>query len=429
MGREHGRVQVAGRIVARPSLRRRGLSLFSPTGVLAAVCVLAAAAAMAADPQAAGRRLEGVERAIDKDREAYRRFDGKAAGLAEEIDRLRREKVASATAIRAGEAEMSRLEARLAQLTREEARKASGLAAGRRQMADVLSALTRLARHPPAAIIVQPLSPADTVRGGILLRTSVGEIERRAGRLRAELEGLATTRHSIADRSLELGATAAALEAERLRLNGLLAGTTELHRQAAADSREAAARIRRLSSEARDLRELLARLGPATGDRSRPPEQETAVASLPRLVLTPPPESGRPIAAARGTLPFPVVGRVVGRYGEESGSGLISKGITIETRSGAQVVSPHQGRVAFAGPFRGYGQLLIIEHGEAYHSLMAGFDRIDTVIGQLVFGGEPVGVMGHPDDGKPSLYLELRRNNRPVDPLPWFAASEAKVSG
>jgi septal ring factor EnvC (AmiA/AmiB activator) len=147
------------------------------------------------------------------------------------------------------------------------------------------------------------------------------------------------------------------------------------------------------------------------------------------LVLTPPPESGRPIANARGTLPFPVVGRVVGRYGEESGAGLISKGITIETRPGAQVVSPHRGRVAFAGPFRGYGQLLIIEHGEAYHSLMAGLDRIDTVIGQLVFGGEPVGVMGYPDDGKPSLYLELRRNNRPVDPLPWFAASEAKVSG
>jgi septal ring factor EnvC (AmiA/AmiB activator) len=171
------------------------------------------------------------------------------------------------------------------------------------------------------------------------------------------------------------------------------------------------------------------RLGPPTGDRLPPSEKETEMPSPLRLVLTPPPESGRPIAKLRGTLPFPVVGRVVGRYGEESDSGLISKGITIETRPGAQVVAPHEGRVAFAGPFRGYGQLLIIEHGEAYHSLMAGFDRIDAVIGQLVFGGEPVGVMGYPDDGKPNLYLELRRNNRPVDPLPWFAVSEAKVSG
>jgi len=412
-----------------PSRRRRGVSQLSPLGVLAVVCLLSAAAALAADPEATDNRLEGVERAIDEDRATHRRLDRKAAELAEGIDRLRREKVASATAIRAGEAEMSRLEARLAQLTREEAQKASGLAARRRQMAGVLSSLTRLARHPPAAIIVQTLSPADAVRGGILLRTSVGEIERRAESLRAELEALAIARRSIADRSQELRTTAAALQAERLRLDGLLAKTTELHRRAAADSNEAAARIRRLSREASDLRELLARLGPETDDRLPPREEEAVAPSPPRLVLRPPPQNGRSIANARGTLPFPVVGRVVGRYGEESDSGLISKGITIETRPGAQVVAPHQGRVAFAGPFRGYGQLLIIEHGEAYHSLMTGFDRIDTVIGQLVFGGEPVGVMGYPDDGKPNLYLEFRRNNRPVDPLPWFAVSEAKVSG
>jgi len=412
-----------------PSRRGRGVLLLSSIGVLAVVCLLSAAAALAADPEATGKTLEGVERAIDKDRATHRRLDRKVADLAEEIDRLRHEKVASAAAIRGGEAEMSRLEAVLAQLMREEAQKASGLAARRRQMADVLSSLTRLARHPPAAIIVQPLSPADAVRGGILLRTSVGEIERRADRLRAELEALTIARRSIADRSQELRIKAAALQAERLRLDGLLAKTTELHRQAAVDSSEAAARIRRLSREARDLRELLARLGPETDDRSSPPEGGAVAPPSPRLVLTPPPESGRSIANARGTLPFPVVGRVVGRYGEESDSGLISKGITIETRPGAQVVAPHQGRVAFVGPFRGYGQLLIIEHGEAYHSLMTGFDRIDAVIGQLVFGGEPVGVMGYPDDGKPNLYLELRRNNRPVDPLPWFSTSEAKVSG
>ncbi len=415
--------------MASPSQRGRAVSIPSSTGVLAVALLLVAAASMAADPEAAGKRLEGVERAIQEDRATHRHLDRKAAELAEEVDRLRREKVASATAIHAGEAEMSRLEARLAQLTREETQKASGLAADRRQMANVLSALTRLSRLPPAAFIVQPLSPADTVRGGIVLRASVGEIKRRAGRLRAELEGLATARRSIAARSLELRTATAALQAERLRLDGLLARTAELQRRAAVDSRDAAARISRLSSEAKDLRELLVRLGPPTGDRLPPSEEETAMPSPLRLVLTPPPESGRPIAKSRGTLPFPVVGRVVGRYGEESDSGLISKGITIETRPGAQVVAPHEGRVAFAGPFRGYGQLLIIEHGEAYHSLMAGFDRIDAVIGQLVFGGEPVGVMGYPDDGKPNLYLELRRNNRPVDPLPWFAVSEAKVSG
>lgn len=429
MGREYGRVQVAGRMVAGPSQRGRGMSLFSSTGVLAVTVVLMATAAMAAGPETAGERLEGVEQAIEEDRATRRRLDRKAADLSAEVNRLRHEKIASARAIRAGEAEMSRLEARLARLTREEADKVAALTSDRQQMANVFSALARLALNPPTAILVQPMSPVDAVRSGMLLSASVGEIEGRADRLRAELEDLTIARRAAADRSLELKNTAAALEAERLRLEGLVAKTAELQHQATVDSRETAARINRLSSEAKDLRDLLAHLGPNTVGRSPTPADQAVSPSPPRLILTPPPENGPRIVNARGALPFPVVGRVVGQYGKESGAGLISKGITIETRAGAQVISPHQGRVVFAGQFRGYGQLLIIEHGEAYHSLMAGFERIDAVIGQLVFGGEPVGVMGYPDGGRPILYLELRRNNRPVDPLPWFATSEAKVSG
>ncbi len=148
------------------------------------------------------------------------------------------------------------------------------------------------------------------------------------------------------------------------------------------------------------------------------------MALLPRRQIDSP-----PITGAQGNLPYPVVGRVVVRYGESTGSGLTSKGITIESRTGAQVVAPHDGRVAFAGQFRGYGQVLIIDHGEAYHTLLAGLSQIDTVVGQLVFGGEPVGVMRRSGDGKPRLYLELRRNNRPVDPLPWLTKAEVKVSG
>ncbi len=93
------------------------------------------------------------------------------------------------------------------------------------------------------------------------------------------------------------------------------------------------------------------------------------------------------------------------------------------------MVSPHEGRVVFAGPFRRYGQLLIIEHGEGYYSLLAGLARIDGVIGQWILGGEPVGIMGRPGNGNPALYMELRRNGQPINPLPWLAARKGKVSG
>ncbi|MDR3441105.1 peptidoglycan DD-metalloendopeptidase family protein [Telmatospirillum sp.] len=136
----------------------------------------------------------------------------------------------------------------------------------------------------------------------------------------------------------------------------------------------------------------------------------------------------RPFSQAEGEMPFPARGRVVARFGQNNESGSPSRGITIAPRPGAQVVSPYDGQVVFAGPFRGYGLLLIIEHGEGYHTLLAGMARIDGNVGQHLLPGEPVGVMGQ-SESKPLLYVELRRNGQPVNPLPWFTAHKTKVSG
>jgi len=125
---------------------------------------------------------------------------------------------------------------------------------------------------------------------------------------------------------------------------------------------------------------------------------------------------------------MPVVGKVTRRYGENDEYGAASKGIVIEARPGGQVVAPFDGRIEFAGPFRGYGQILIIEHGDGYHSLLAGLERIDGEVGQWLVAGEPVGVM--PSDGPgAALYLELRRHEQPINPLPWLATRDDKVSG
>ncbi|MFP6745052.1 MAG: peptidoglycan DD-metalloendopeptidase family protein, partial [Alphaproteobacteria bacterium] len=136
----------------------------------------------------------------------------------------------------------------------------------------------------------------------------------------------------------------------------------------------------------------------------------------------------RSIIEARGELPMPVRGRLQSLFGDTS-NGVKSKGISIVTRGGAQVVTPYDGEVVFAGPFRGYGQLLIIEHGKGYHTLLAGFSRIDSILGQWLLAGEPVGVMGWGSNGGPVLYIELRRDGVAINPLPWLAVSADKVSG
>ncbi len=166
---------------------------------------------------------------------------------------------------------------------------------------------------------------------------------------------------------------------------------------------------------------------PAAG--RRPP---IATAAAPPPARTDPgrPKSLRSFAAARGAMVFPASGRVSRRYGEAEGVGMSSKGLTIQTRSGAQVVAPFEGRVEFAGPFRGYGQILIIEHGDGYHSLLAGLDRIDGAVGQWLVAGEPVGVMkSGGGEAKPALYIELRHHGQPIDPGPWLAPREDKGTG
>ena len=126
---------------------------------------------------------------------------------------------------------------------------------------------------------------------------------------------------------------------------------------------------------------------------------------------------------------MPARGRVIATFGERESGAATSKGISILTRTAAQVVAPFDGRVRYAGLFRLYGQILIIEHGERYHTVLAGLDRIDAVVGQGVLAGEPVGVMSRGESGDPVLYLELRRSGQPINPLPWLATTSDKVQG
>ena len=122
-------------------------------------------------------------------------------------------------------------------------------------------------------------------------------------------------------------------------------------------------------------------------------------------------------------------GRLIGRYGESSNFGNTVRGIRLETRSEAQVVTPFDGKVVFAGPFRTYGQVLIIEHRGGYHTILAGLGLVDVVVGQWLLAGEPVGLMATPKVAKPILYVELRRDGQPINPLPWITDKNRRVRG
>jgi septal ring factor EnvC (AmiA/AmiB activator) len=161
-----------------------------------------------------------------------------------------------------------------------------------------------------------------------------------------------------------------------------------------------------------------------------PPPRPNAAPSPPApATLRPSPPPGiRAFPTVGASLTPPVLGRLATRFGEISAVGLNSKGISLATGAEAQVVAPFDGRVVFRGPFRGYGEILIIEHDGGYHSLLAGLGRTDAAVGQWLLAGEPVGIMGPASDGNPELYLELRHGGEPIDPLPWLKTRDIEAN-
>ncbi|MDR1025856.1 MAG: peptidoglycan DD-metalloendopeptidase family protein, partial [Lactobacillus sp.] len=127
---------------------------------------------------------------------------------------------------------------------------------------------------------------------------------------------------------------------------------------------------------------------------------------------------GEEFIKAKGKLLMPARGSVVTKFNEEMSKGVKSKGVVVKTRNMAQVVSPFDGSVMFAAPFRGYGNTIIIDHGKGYLSLLAGMESVDCEPGQMLLAGEPIGQM--PNDANAKLYIEIRKDSNPLDPMRWI---------
>jgi septal ring factor EnvC (AmiA/AmiB activator) len=434
--------------VREPERLRRAVP---PLIVAALLCIPAHAA------DTPEQRLKSVEKQLDDTRARETQFAREAEALAAEIAGLRSDSVATAKTAQQHEAALSALEERLALLGAEQSRKSEELNLHRTQQMRLLMALERLARNPPEGLALGPGDPIDALRSATLLGAAIAPLEIEARALRQEIAALAVLRRQIAEAESRHQSERFDLETEQGRLAALIERKVELQRQAQHGAEQSGHREAQLATQAGDLQQLIERL---SGERrareaaeaqkrqeeaqrreaerlaslAEPPPEKPAdsgavEAALPPLPLDPSkPSVLHPFAGARGHVVYPASGEMMTRFGESDELGVTSKGITFETRAAAQVIAPYDGRVLFAGPFQGYGQILIIEHGDGYHSLLAGLGRVESPVGQWLVAGEPVGVMPQ-GATRPHLYLELRHNGQPINPLPWLATRDEKVSG
>ena len=430
-------------------------------------------------------KANALERAIEDSRRKALRLGRAADDLAGQIETLRAQSIEAARNAQDHETRLSDLESQLETLEQRRDAKATDLKARHTQLGATLAALQRIAVRPVDALIVAPGTPIDTVRGATLLGAAIPALEDRADLLRAELTELAALSDEISLRRGEVADTVKALAGERAHLKDVIKRKGETWAVIAAEQRAMQRRASRMATEAKTLRELIqmvereaqrraelerevqrqeaeareaaareaeARAAretaetddavprvaapavpsvPAPDAESEKPAAPATTRAIPQnqqVALARPPNI-RPFPASPASLVMPARGRIVLRYGQPHGNDSVSRGVVVAARDGAQVVAPYDGKVVYAGPFRRYGQILIIEHGERYHTLLAGLDRIDAVVGQWLLAGEPVGMLVSTEDSASELYIELRRAGQPINPLPWLATTGDKVRG
>jgi len=375
------------------------------------------------------------------------------AGLAAEIATLKKDHATvTAALIQSAKTEkklavdIEDIEARLAVQRGQEATLKESLRGRSGLLAEVIGALQRMGLNPPPAILVRPEDALSSVRSAILLGSVVPELKAETTALVADLEKLNRISAAIEDERNRLSGAIADQMAEKRRLEMLLVEKARLQGETQGALVAERQRSEELAKRAKSLKELIAALDVEAEARRKAAEAAALEAARQQqrdaeLAALPVPEKNRlagpaPFSRLQGQLALPVSGRIDRAFGSKDGNGGVMQGDMVATQSAAIVTAPSDGNVLYAGQFRSYGQLLILDAGDGYHIVLAGLDRINVSEGQSVLAGEPVGAMGETRlasvaavtsrNAGPELYVEFRKDGKPIDPAPWWAR---RISG
>jgi len=432
--------------------RRRWISC---AGAAVSVASLSAAWGAFADPapppaatdqQRANKELElrGVEDTLRESEEQRRAIEAEIDSVRADRARLSAALIETTAKVQDSERGAAAATDKLASLNATADELSRALERRRGVIAEVLAALQRMGSNPPPAILVKPDDMSEAVRAATVLGSLIPELKSEIEAARHDLEALAKTRESIARERDELTEKGQALAVDKMRLAALI----DARQQSLAAAQDALGsqheRAADLAKRATSLKDLIARLDSENAARKAAADAAHAAdaATAAEIEVRAQAAGGdtarlKPeiaFADAKGQVPLPVAGAILKTFGSADDLGGIERGVSLATPAGATVSAPADGAVLFAGAYRSYGQLLIIDAGGGYYLLLAGMDRINVESGEFVLAGEPVGVMG---DGsarmataaavgaaRPVLYIELRKDGTAIDPGPWWAKSD-----
>lgn len=398
-------------------MRRFAAALAS--GAVLAGGALAVAQSDVFDPQAiAARERQQLLAAKQQSVEAMARsatLETQATAASSEADRLKKRSAALAARIQSAEADISAGEARVSLVRRRLSAQEARLAEQQQPLLELTASLQQLSRQPPVSVLAQPGSLTDMVHARAVLDAVMPVIDRRTAGVRRELAALRTIRQQQTVALNALSASKAQLATRRDALTRLENEGRLRSRELMSSARLESDRALGLGEKARDIVELMDALEEDGAVRSElaqlagpVPRPRDPAGAAPNAV--PPMTAGAELT--RGAYRLPVVGRIVAGLGEVNESGVRSRGLTVAAQPGGQVVAPAPGHVSYAGDYRGYGKIVIIDHGGGWTTLLTGMIGLSVGVGDTLDAGAPIGRAGS-DDSR--ITVELRRGGRPVD--------------
>ncbi len=325
----------------------------------------------------------------------------KMSSASTDLEKARKSVVSLGKDLQDSEQTLFALEQKISALQSEESALTKKLQSDYGSMGNLVLGLLRIRRMPTETLIIRPGAPLETAQSALLMESILPSISTRTKHLSVDIDRLGTLREDLDHDRIKAVAANDDLKKKKGEMQGLLDKREKLYRQTRSEYDVQAESVARIASEAKSLQQLVDRL-----DDEEKPRRKT---------------SGRMPPLPGGAWQLPIRGKLATRFGEPDEIGAKSQGIKISGRSGALVVAPVSGIVRFAGPFRNYGNMVIIEHDRDFHSLISGLSKIDTAAGRKISAGEPVGTLsGSGAERTPALYYELRHNGKPVDPAAKF---------
>lgn len=393
------------------------------------------------DIEEAKRLFEEHQKNLQRVQKEQQSLEAEVKSLGAEQADLQGRLVKAGRTAQDSERRLSEIEDRLEKLSIQEAEIRIALDKSRAAVAQMLGVMQRMGREPPPVMVTKRSDALKMVRSAMVLSSFFPKFQDESNQLAKRLADLDRVMKESRDQRARLASEKDQSIKSREEIGMLLVERRERMRGNQAKMEDLKIAASRHTRAVTDLGELLQRLDIEVGQNSTLGAYEAELKQLGPMVELKPEakqvafvQPGRlkpavPFEKVKGQLALPSAGKKIRTFGMRDETGGKSEGILVETRNDAQIVSPSDGWVIYAGQFRSYGQLLIINVGGGYHILLAGMDQIYTSVGQFVLAGEPVAIMGKSEpqtadkapSRSPSLYIEFRKDARPVDPDPWWS--------